>query len=70
MGRLELANEGTLFPDEVGDLPVDLHPNTKSRWPGNIRELENYIERVVILSRGPVLHASFSENNDGLGDRH
>jgi formate hydrogenlyase transcriptional activator len=24
-------------------------------WPGNIRELQNFIERAVILSRGPVL---------------
>jgi formate hydrogenlyase transcriptional activator len=24
-------------------------------WPGNIRELQNVIERAVILSRGPVL---------------
>src|ERR1700723_807975 len=25
-------------------------------WPGNIREMQNVIERAVILSRGPVLH--------------
>ena len=28
------------------------------RWPGNIRELENVIERSVILSPGPVLRLS------------
>jgi len=26
-------------------------------WPGNIRELENMIERMVIMSKGPVLAA-------------
>jgi len=25
-------------------------------WPGNIRELQNVIERGVVLSRGPILH--------------
>ena len=28
---------------------------TRYPWPGNIRELQNLIERAVILSRGPVL---------------
>jgi len=31
------------------------------KWPGNIRELENFLERSVILSRGPVLHVPLAE---------
>jgi len=38
-------------------------------WPGNIRELENFIERAVILTRGESLVAPLSElralNDDG-----
>jgi formate hydrogenlyase transcriptional activator len=30
-------------------------------WPGNIRELENFIERSVILSRGPTLRIPLAE---------
>jgi formate hydrogenlyase transcriptional activator len=30
-------------------------------WPGNIRELENFIERAVILTRGESLEAPLSE---------
>jgi transcriptional regulator with GAF, ATPase, and Fis domain len=158
MGRLELANEGTLFLDEVGEMSLDLQPKllralqereferlggtrpiqvnvrliaatnrdlakmvaekqfrsdlfyrlkvfpifspplrdrasdipvlvrhfvtTHSRrmgktietipnetmealrrwpWPGNIRELENFLERAVILTRGPVLYVPLAE---------
>ena len=36
-------------------------------WPGNIRELENFIERSVILTPGSVLQAPLSELQTDLG---
>ena len=35
-------------------------------WPGNIRELQNFIERAVILSPGTALELSVSELSGGL----
>jgi formate hydrogenlyase transcriptional activator len=31
------------------------------KWPGNIRELENLLERAVILTRGPMLYVPLAE---------
>ncbi len=43
------------IPDEAMDALVAW------KWPGNIRELENFLERAVILTRGPVLHVPLAE---------
>jgi len=43
------------IPDEVMEALVQW------KWPGNIRELENFLERAVILTRGPVLHVPVKE---------
>ncbi len=43
------------IPAEAMDLLTRYH------WPGNIRELENLIERAAILSPGPVLHVPLAE---------
>jgi formate hydrogenlyase transcriptional activator len=40
------------------------------RWPGNIREMQNLIERAVILSSGRVLHVPLEDLRPGVtGDR-
>jgi transcriptional regulator with GAF, ATPase, and Fis domain len=43
------------IPDETMEALV------RWRWPGNIRELENFLERAVILTRGRVLYVPLAE---------
>jgi transcriptional regulator with GAF, ATPase, and Fis domain len=43
------------IPDET------MRALTGWEWPGNIRELENFIERAVILSKGPILRVPLGE---------
>ncbi len=46
----------------IESIPSDvMKALTKWDWPGNIRELENFIERAVILSKGPNLRIPFAE---------
>jgi formate hydrogenlyase transcriptional activator len=45
----------TSIPEETMEALV------RWRWPGNIRELENFLERAVILTRGPVLYVPLAE---------
>ena len=45
---------GKLFGKKIERIPLKvLHALKNYPWPGNIRELENVIERAVILSQGP-----------------
>jgi formate hydrogenlyase transcriptional activator len=41
--------------------PETMSALSSHRWPGNIRELQNFIERSVILSQGAVLRAPLAE---------
>jgi formate hydrogenlyase transcriptional activator len=44
---------------QIEVIPADTIRNlTRRHWPGNIRELENVIERAVILTRGNTLHVA------------
>jgi len=46
----------------IETIPPDVMPAlTRWHWPGNIRELENFMERAVILSAGPSLRAPLAE---------
>jgi len=46
----------------IETIPAEtLQALTRYHWPGNIRELQNFIERAVILSRGSTLEAPVRE---------
>jgi len=50
----------------INTIPVEaMRALTEWTWPGNIRELENFIERAVILSTGPVLNVAVKELKAG-----
>jgi formate hydrogenlyase transcriptional activator len=47
---------------EIDTIPEEVMEFLKSHdWPGNIRELQNFIERAVVFSPGPVLRPTLTE---------
>jgi formate hydrogenlyase transcriptional activator len=58
---------GRLMNKEIESIPATAMRKLSSwHWPGNIRELENFIERSVILTHGAALQAPIAElTNNG-----
>jgi formate hydrogenlyase transcriptional activator len=58
---------GRRMQRQIESIPtVAMRKLSSWHWPGNIRELENFIERSVILTRGTALQAPISElGNNG-----
>jgi formate hydrogenlyase transcriptional activator len=58
---------GRLMNKEIESIPAAAMRKLSSwHWPGNIRELENFIERSVILTHGSALQAPIAElTNNG-----
>ena len=57
-----VANHSRRMGKNIEKIPDDaMDALTRWKWPGNIRELENLLERAVILSRGPVLYVPLAE---------
>jgi len=53
---------GRRMEKQIESIPADAMKKLSSwHWPGNIRELENFIERSVILTHGPALQVPISE---------
>ena len=51
-----VARFARLMEKRIGSIPARaMDALTNAPWPGNIRELENFIERCVILTRGDQL---------------
>lgn len=47
---------------EIDTIPAEtMNALSNYSWPGNIRELQNIIERAVILTKGPVLKVSLAD---------
>ena len=60
--RYFLAKHARRMNKQIEFVPTDvMEALARWKWPGNIRELENFIERAVILSKGPALRVPLGE---------
>jgi formate hydrogenlyase transcriptional activator len=47
---------------QIDTIPIEtMNKMMDWNWPGNIRELENLVERSVILTKGPILRVPLAE---------
>ena len=57
-----VAKSSARLNKPIDIIPAQVMEMLKGRdWPGNIRELQNIIERAVVLSPGSVLRPTFTE---------
>ena len=57
-----VARFARLMEKRIGSIPArSMDALTNASWPGNIRELENFIERCVILTRDDQLLVPLDE---------
>ena len=55
---------------EIESMPAaSMKKLTSWHWPGNIRELENLIERAVILTRGSALEVPVADLGNGSAEK-
>lgn len=60
--RYFVAKHAAHMDRKIESIPPEIMKAlTRWDWPGNIRELENFLERCVILTSGSVLRAPLSE---------
>jgi two-component system nitrogen regulation response regulator NtrX len=62
----ELTRRGGLPPKELE--PAAVQRLTAHDWPGNIRELKNAVERLLILAAGPKVTEADVQRLVGMGD--
>ncbi len=67
LARYFIQKHGRRMNKEIESIPAAAMRKLSSwHWPGNIRELENFIERSVILTHGTALQAPIGElSNNG-----